>query len=141
MNLKLWLDTVTTVFIVVGGFLVFLQLRQTHKQRSRESALQMLHSFQTPEFLTAVNIVFDLAEGLSKEDLEQRLDDKVTCLLVMMGTFESLGILVFRRDIDIALVEDSFSGVLVLSRKKQQRYLDQVRQAAAVNHTMSGISG
>jgi hypothetical protein len=76
MNLKLWLDTVTTVFIVVGGFLALLQLRQTHKHRSRESALQMLHSFQTPEFLTAVNIIFDLPEGLSKEDLEQRLGDK-----------------------------------------------------------------
>lgn len=43
------------------------------------------------------------------------------------GTFESLGILVFRRDIEIGLVEDLFSGVLVLSRKKLQRYLDQVR--------------
>lgn len=130
MNLKLLLDTVTTVFIVVGGILALLQLRQTHKQRSRESALQMLHSFQTPEFLGAVNMVFDLPEGLSKEDVEQRLGDKVTCLLVLMGTFESLGILVFRRDIDIALVEDFFSGVLVLSRKKLQKYLDQVRRSS-----------
>jgi len=78
MNLKLWLDTVTTAFIVVGGFLALLQLRQTPKQRVRESALQMLHSFQTPEFLTAVNIVFDLREGLTKEDLEQRLGEKLT---------------------------------------------------------------
>ena len=130
MNLKLLPDTVTTVFIVVGGILALLQLRQTHKQRSRESALQMLHSFQTPEFLGAVNIVFDLPEGLNKEDVEQRLGDKVTCLLVLMGTFESLGILVFRRDVDIALVEDFFSGVLVLSRKKLQRYLDQVRRSS-----------
>jgi len=122
MNLKLWLDTITTVFIVVAGILALLQLRQTHKQRARESALQMLHSFQTPEFLTAVNIVFDLPEGLTKEDLE------LTCLLVMMGTFESLGILVFRRDMDIGLVEDFFSGVLVLSRAKLQKYLEQVRQ-------------
>ena len=127
MSLQMWLDTVTTVFIVVGGILALIQLRQTHKQRSRESALQMLHSFQTPEFLTAVNIVFDLPDGLSKADIEHRLGDKVTCLLVLMGTFESLGILVFRRDIELALVEDFFSGVLVLSRKKLQRYLEQVR--------------
>jgi hypothetical protein len=130
MDLKLWLDAVTTVFIVVGGILALLQLRQTHKQRSRESALQMLHSFQTPEFLTAVNIVFDLPEGLSKEDIEKRLGDRMTCLLVMMGTFESLGILVFRRDIDIALVEDFFSGILVLSRKVLQRYIEQVRRSS-----------
>jgi hypothetical protein len=130
MNLKLWLDTVTTVFIVVGGILALLQLRQTHRQRARESALQMLHSFQTPEFLTAVNIVFDLPEGLSKEGVEQRVGEHLTCLLVLMGTFESLGILVFRRDIDIALVEDFFSGVLVLSRKKLQRYVEEVRRSS-----------
>jgi hypothetical protein len=130
MNLKMWLDIVTTVFIVVGGILALIQLRQTHKQRSRESALQMLHSFQTPEFLAAVNIVFDLPEELSKADIEQRLGDRVSCVLVMIGTFESLGILVFRRDIEIALVEDFFSGVLVLSRKKLQRYLDQVRRSS-----------
>jgi hypothetical protein len=130
MNLKLWLDTVTTAFIVVGGVLALLQLRQTHKQRSRESALQMLHSFQTPEFLTAVNIVFDLPEGLSKHEVEQRVGDQMTCLLVMMGTFESLGILVYRRDIDIALVEDFFSGVAVLSRRKLQSYLDEVRRCS-----------
>jgi hypothetical protein len=130
MNLKLWLDAVTTAFIVVGGILALLQLRQAHKQRSRESALQMLHSFQTPEFLTAVNLVFELPEGLSKEDIEQRLGDGMTCLLVMMGTFESLGILVFRRDIDLALVEDFFSGILVLSRKILQRYIEQIRRSS-----------
>ncbi len=128
MNFKLWLDTTTTVFIVVAGILALLQLRQTIKQRARESALQMLHSFQTPQFLTAVNIVFDLPGGLTKEDLERRLGEKLTCLLVMMGTFESLGVLVFRRDIDIGLVEDFFSGVLVLSRAKLQKYLDQIRR-------------
>ena len=75
----------------------------------------MLHSFQTPEFLTAVNIVFDLPEELSTADIERRLGDNLTCVLVMMGTLESLGILVFRRDIEIGFVKDFFSGVLVLS--------------------------
>lgn len=131
MNLKTWLDLVTTAFIVVGGILALLQLRQTHKQRSRESALRMLHSFQTPEFLTAVNIVFELPEGLSKSELDERLGEKVTCLLVMFGTFESLGILVFRRDIDIRLVEDFFSGILVISEKKMKNYVAEVRRLSS----------
>ena len=128
MNLKTWLDVVTTAFIVVAGILALLQLRQTHKQRSRESALQMLHSFQTPHFLTAVNVVFELPEGLSKSEIDERLGDKVTCLLVMFGTFESLGILVFRRDIDIRLVEDFFSGILVIAGKKMKNYVAEVRR-------------
>lgn len=98
-----------------------------HKQRARESALQMLHSFRTPEFLTAVDIVFELPEGLSKKAIEERLGDRITCLLVLFGTFESLGVLVCRRDIDIRLVEDFFSGILVLSGRKLKNYVEEMR--------------
>lgn len=87
----------------------------------------MLHSFQTPEFLGAVNIVFDLPEGLTKTQIENRLGDKMTSILVMFGTFESLGILVYRPEIDIRLVEDFFSGILVLSGRKLKSYLDEMR--------------
>ena len=131
MNLKLWLDLITTIFIIVGGILALLQLRQTHKQRTRESALQMLHSFQTPEFLAAVNIVFEIPEGLDKRQLEERLGEKLSCILVMLGTFESLGILVFRRDIAIRMVEDFFSGVLVILLRKLRNYLEEMRVISA----------
>ena len=45
----------------------------------------------------------------------------------MFGTFESLGILVFRRDMDIRLVEDFLSGILILSGRKLKKYLEEVR--------------
>ena len=127
MDLKTWLDLITTAFIVAAGVLALLQLRHAQKQRERESALHMLHSFQTPEFLSAANIVLELPEGLTKPQIESRLGDKMTCILVMFGTFESLGILVYRREIDIRLVEDFFSGILVLSGRKLKSYLDEMR--------------
>lgn len=128
MSLKTLLDLVTTAFIVIGGVLALLQLRQGLRQRSREAALQMLHSFQTPEFLAAVNIVFELPDGLGKHEIETRLGDRLSCLLMMFGTFESLGILVFRRDLDLRMVEDFFSGVLVIAGRKFQRYMDEMRE-------------
>jgi hypothetical protein len=45
----------------------------------------------------------------------------------MFGTFESLGILVFRRDVDIQMVEDFFSGVLALSLGMLRNYVEEVR--------------
>jgi len=127
-DLKMVLDLVTTAFIVVGGIIALLQLRQGQRRRSREAALQMLHSFQTPEFLAAVNIVFELPEGLSKREIEERLGHKIACLLMMFGTFESIGILVFRRDLDLQMVEDFFSGVLVIAGSKLKRYMDEMRE-------------
>src|SRR5687768_17061714 len=110
MSLTLILQFIATSSIFAGVVFALIQLQITNKQRARESALQMLHSFRTPEFLTAVDIVFDLPEGLSKREIEQHVGDKKTSILVLFGTLESLGILVHRRDIDIDIVEDFFSG-------------------------------
>ena len=127
MDFKTLLDLIATTFIVAAAVFALLQLRDMHKQRARESALQMLHSFQTPEFLSAINIVFELPEGLSKKEIDARLGDKITCLLALFGTFESLGILVYRRNMDIRLVEDLLSGILIMSGKKLKNYLEEMR--------------
>ena len=129
MPLTTILSIFSTSAIVAAGIFAGVQLRLYNKQRARESALQLVHSFRTPEFLRAVNMVFDLPEGLSKKELEDRLGDRLVDLLVLFGTFENLGILVFRREVDIQLVEDFFSGVIMLSGKKFGRYLVEVREA------------
>jgi hypothetical protein len=128
MDVNTLLGLVSTFAIVVGLVFTGVQLRQLNKQRVREYALQMLHSFQTLEFQNAAKIVFELPEGLSKKEIEERLGDKLTTVLAMLGTFESLGILICRREIDIQLVEDFISGVIILSGKKFKNYLEEVRE-------------
>ena len=128
MGIAGWLDLVRTVCLVVGGVLALLQLRHNQRQRMRELALQMLRSFQTPDFLTAGNLVYEMPEDLTKEEVEKRFKGKVTCLLVMLGTFESLGVLVHRRDIDIRLVEDFFGGILIMAGRKLRPYIEDMRR-------------
>ena len=128
MDLNTLIGLISTVAIVAGGFIAIVQLRYLNKQRSRESALQLLNSFQTPEFHEAVNILVDLPEGLSKKEIEEHLGDKMISVLVMFGTFESLGILIHRHEIKIQLVEDFFSGVIILTGKKFKNYFQEVRE-------------
>ena len=130
MTLQIYLSFFSTLAIVAGGIFAAVQLRQLARQRARESALQMVHSFRTPEFLNAVNLLFDLPEGLSKVEMEERLGEKMTYVFVMFGTLESIGILVYKREIDIQLVEDFASGVIVLAGRKFKRYLEDVREAS-----------
>jgi len=128
MPLTTFLSMCSTLAIVAGGIFAAVQLRQLGRQRARESALQLVRSAQTSEFLMAINIVFDLPEGLSKKEIEKRLGEKITSVYLLFGTFESLGILVFRKEIDIRLVEDFFSGVIILSGRKLKRYLLEMRE-------------
>ena len=124
------LSLLSTAAIVAAGVFAGIQLRLMNKQRARESALQLLHSFQTPEFLTALNIAFDIPEGLSRKEIEDRLGDKMTSVFVLFAIFESLGILIFRGEIDVDLVEDFFSGIVILSGRKFKRYLAEVRETS-----------
>ncbi len=127
MTLPTILQLITTISIFAGVIFAVLQLRYSNRQRARESALQMLHSFRTPEFLNAVNLVLDLPEGLPKKGIEERLGDKVVGILLVFGTFEGLGILVHNGDIDIGMVEDFFSGILIVSGRKLKSYLEETR--------------
>ena len=127
MELDVIIGLAETFTIVGGVIFAIAQIRNVNRQRTRESAMQMLHSFQTPEFHQAVAILVDLPEGLSKKELEKRIGDKMTSLLVLFGTFESLGILIHRREIEIQLVEDFFSGVILLTGKKLKEYFKEIR--------------
>ncbi len=49
------------------------------------------------------------------------------CILVLFGTFESLAILIIRKELDIRLVEDFFSGIIILSWKKFKNYITEMR--------------
>jgi len=130
MDFRLFLSLLSTTAIVTGAVFAAVQLNQFKRQRARDSALQLLHSFRTPEFLSAVNIVFDLPEGLSRAEIEAHLGDKLPSIFVLFGTFESLGVLIFRREIEIQLVEDFVSGIIILSGKKLKRYLEEMRASS-----------
>ena len=45
-----------------------------------------------------------------------------------LTTIESLGILIFHREIKIEIVDDFFSGIIILSWKKFERYIKEMRE-------------
>lgn len=46
---------------------------------------------------------------------------------MLLGTWERLGILVYRREIDITMLEDAYSGPIMLSWGKLETYISEVR--------------
>lgn len=128
MEINTVLGLISTFAIVVGLFFAGVQLRQLNKQRIREYALQLLHSFQTLEFQNAAMIVFELPEGLTKKEIEERLGNKLTTVLSMLGILESLGILIYRREIDINLVEDFISGLIIHAGRKFKNFVKEMRE-------------
>ena len=87
----------------------------------------MLNSFQTSEFVRGLLQIFDLPEGIRKSELDQLPADQFLAIYMVIGTWERLGILVFRREIDLELVDDAYSGPIIQSWLKLEGYIQDFR--------------
>jgi len=136
MNLLDLLSLIST-FGVVGG-LVFAgwQVRMLQQQRSREAALQLIQNFQSPEFAEGIWMISDLPDGLSKAEVEKRLGERTPRALVVMFALENIGFLVARGDVSIGLVQEVFSGPTMVSWRKLERYVEDLRSELATDTPM-----
>lgn len=128
MELPVVLSLITTLAIICSVIFAGLQIRVMQKQRSREAELLLARSFQTPEFMKAYGLVMTLPDGLSKSEIEERLGENNNLVLLWLGTWESLGILVFRNEISLSVVDDFFSGPIVISWRKLGKYVMDYRK-------------
>lgn len=128
MELSVGLDIVAAATLVFGFIFAIVQLRQYRAARDRELGLELLRSFQTPEFASALRAVFSLPEGLTKAEIEDRLGPKMDGVYALTTTWESLGILVFRGQLDLDLVDDFFSGPIRISWAKLRPYFQAERE-------------
>jgi hypothetical protein len=127
MDAELLLQSVQAAVVVSGVGFAIHEMRKYREERNREVALELVHTFQTPEFAKALLIVCDLPDDLSKAEIEAAVGDDFYLVYAMVTTWESIGILVHRGEISIDLVDDFFSGPILLSWRKLHRYFLEQR--------------
>ena|SRR5262245_29826893 len=123
------LQAIATATFVAGALFTMGQLRLARRAREREVAIEILRLIQTPDFVKALRLVYNLEPGLSRAEVEARLGADMNHVYAMMISWESLGVLVFRRQLDLALVDDFVSGSLLLSWRTLERYVMEERAA------------
>jgi hypothetical protein len=128
MEFSVVVQIVSTVAMTLGIVFGLLNLRNFQTMRKREAAILMLNSFQTMEFVRGLIYVFDLPDEASADDIESLPEDKFMTIYLVLGTWERLGILVFRNEIAIDLVDDAFSGPIIQSWVKLGRFVRNFRE-------------
>lgn len=127
MNLALLTQIISTTAVVLGILFGILNLWNFQRMRKRESAILMLNSFQTNEFVRGLLLVFSLPDAMKKDEIDRLPKDDYLAVYLMLGTWERLGILVFRNEIPMALVDDAFSGPILTSWQKLHVFVEQFR--------------
>ena len=121
-------EVVSAIAVLIGFGFAVLEMRRYRTRRVRESALELVKSYQTPDFALAITLLIDLPAGLSKEQLERHLGEDMRLISLLMTTWESLGILTHRNEVSLDLLDDFFSGPISLSWIKLERLVEEMRR-------------
>src|SRR5438445_11457291 len=97
--------------VTAGVIFAAAQIRYYRHRRRRESMLELVRSFQSPAFTSALRRVLSLPDDANTKTIHELLGpDGEDAVYLVSLTWESLGILLFRRELTIDLIDDFFSG-------------------------------
>ena len=128
IDLSFILNIISTVAVILGIGFGLNQLRQFHLSRKRDSALYLLNSYKTGEFIQGIWTILSLPDGLTKKEIEKRVGDEIKVIYLVMSTWESIGILVFQDEVTLDMVDKAFSGPLIVSWQKLKLYVSGIRE-------------
>jgi hypothetical protein len=113
--------------VVVALVFGVVQVRNARERRRGEAMFSLVHSLQTRDMLAALLTLDEIPPGLSKGELGARLGERFIDLQVLLGTWESLGIMVFHGEVDLSIVDDFYSGSIIHSWMKLKTMVEEVR--------------
>ena len=128
MELPFILNLAATAAVIIGVVFGLTQLRHCHLSRERDSALFLLNSYQTSEYSQGIWTILSLPDGLTKQEIEERVGEEIGVVYLVMSTWESIGILVFHDELTMHMVDDAYSDPITLSWQKLALYVTGMRE-------------
>ena len=116
-----------TVTILGGAVFGLMQLREFRIQRRDAIAAELMRGFMSPELSNAIVLIRALPDGVSAEELRARGPEVEYAAVLINMTFETMGLLVYRRIAPFPLVLELAGGIVVVSWRKLGAWMQQVR--------------
>jgi hypothetical protein len=127
MDLSTIIDLLSVIAVVCGLIFAGVELRQYRLSKNRESALELFNTWQSQEFMRGTRIISHLPDNLSMKQVQELVGDKMDDVYLVLAILEGIGTLVYKEELSLKLVEDFFSGNIVMTWIKMRRYLEEER--------------
>jgi hypothetical protein len=129
MDISTIANLINAIAVTAGVIFAAAQIRQYRQRRQRDAMLELVRSFQSPAFTAAYRRVLSLPDGADAAKIREVLGpDGEDAVYLVSLTWESLGVLVYRREVTLDLVDDFFSDPLVISWRKLKVYSEEWRR-------------
>jgi Domain of unknown function (DUF4760) len=131
MELSTLANLINALAVAAGVIFAAVQIREYRRQRNRDSMSALVRSFQTPSFAHSLRRVSSLPDDVAREQIPALLGpDGEDHIYALLTSWEALGILLYRKQVSIDLVDDFFSGPIVVTWRKLSRYIAELRKDA-----------
>src|SRR2546423_14068155 len=129
MDIPTLANLINAIAVTAGVIFAATQIRDYRQRRRRDAMLALVSSFQSPTFAKALRSVIELPENASAEKIIEILGpDGEDLLAHLTATWETIGILLFHGELTMALVDDFFSGPILISWRKLGSYVEEMRR-------------
>src|SRR6266850_6772371 len=117
--------------VTAGVIFAAVQIKDYRQQRRRDSMSALVRSFQTPSFAHSLRRVSLLPDDVAREQIPALLgSDGEDHVYALLTSWEALGILLYRKEVTLDLIDDFFSGPIVVSWRKLSGYVEAMRAEA-----------
>ena len=128
MDLSTLANLVNAAAVTAGVIFAAVQIHHYRQRRRRDAMLELLRSFQSRDFTRALRRVNSLPDGADVRTIREVLGPDGPDDVFLLGlTWESLGVLLFRREVSIDLMDDLFSGAIQISWRKLHLFVEEDR--------------
>lgn len=124
-------QVIGAVTVVAGTLFALNQLAEMRRQRSDVVACELMRSFLDAEMTHAIRLLRSFPDGVSPEDLRAAGPEAELAALRVAITFETMGLMVYRRIAPLDLVVELAGGIIVAMWRKIGPLEERIRKEQA----------
>lgn len=114
--------------IVTGIIFAWFQIRMHRTLQRDRIAINLMQTFYNPELARAVTLLQTLPDGGSAADFKALGNEYEEAAVIVTTSFETMGLLVYKRIAKFDLVMDLAGGILVSMHRKLEYWLQFKRE-------------
>ncbi len=113
---------------LVGGLaFAMIQVVDFRRQRKEIAAIEMMKSWQTAEFASALRTVAQLPDHMAPEAMRKDGEDLENLAFIVGVYFESVGVMVYREIVPLDVIDDLMGGASRVVWRKLDRWVEDWR--------------
>jgi hypothetical protein len=114
--------------IVTGLIVGWVQIRHLRRQQRDAVAINLAQTFYSRDLARSIALLQHLPDGITLAQLREMGDKYEQAAITVVTSFETMGLLVFKRIAPMGLVMDLAGGIVSTMCKKLRHWMEELRE-------------